>query len=191
MRQVIDPSRILMGLRASHSRRQRHRFVRTGTGTLSTNAGASRGRLRLPRRRCERLEKPPKSELAQAHTSLEELLACCVVRQMLARDGVDPQDVRKLIASMANAISGLQQGRPAADRPPPEFLSAMNQRAVGCPISICPRVSAFYRSSQFSAIRISAGSPPRRTACPAGYSPADGEAAGVHLEPAGVTWRDD
>ena len=42
---------------------------------------------------------------AQGHASLEELLASCVVRQVMQRDGVDPSDVRKLIASVANAIA--------------------------------------------------------------------------------------
>jgi hypothetical protein len=43
--------------------------------------------------------------LPQRHASLEELLASCVVRQMMKRDGVDPSDVRKLIASIADAIA--------------------------------------------------------------------------------------
>jgi hypothetical protein len=65
-------------------------------------------RHRIPRGSCERLEKPPPSErplFPQGHASLEELLASCVVRQMMKRDGVDPSDVRKLIASIADAIA--------------------------------------------------------------------------------------
>src|SRR5271155_2840433 len=50
--------------------------------------------------------KPPPSErplLPQGHASLEELLASSVVRHMMKRDGVDASDVRKLIASIADA----------------------------------------------------------------------------------------
>jgi len=45
---------------------------------------------------------------AGAHASLEELLASCVVRRVMERDGVDPQDVRKLIDSVARARAGFQ-----------------------------------------------------------------------------------
>ena len=41
---------------------------------------------------------------AEAHTSLEELLASSIVRQIMKRDGVDPHDIRKLIAAVANAM---------------------------------------------------------------------------------------
>lgn len=40
----------------------------------------------------------------EAHTSLEELLASSIVRQIMKRDGVDPHDIRKLIAAVANAM---------------------------------------------------------------------------------------
>jgi hypothetical protein len=42
------------------------------------------------------------------HTRLEELLASCVVRQVMEKDGVDPQDVRKLIDSVASARAQFQ-----------------------------------------------------------------------------------
>jgi hypothetical protein len=41
---------------------------------------------------------------AEAHTGLQELLASSVVRQIMKRDGVDPRDIRKLIAAVANAM---------------------------------------------------------------------------------------
>jgi hypothetical protein len=74
---------------------------------VSTNAGVWPDKLRIPRGRGERLEKPvsERSLLAQRHPSLEELLASCVVRQVMKSDGVDPSDVRKLIASVANTIA--------------------------------------------------------------------------------------
>jgi hypothetical protein len=65
-------------------------------------------KLRIARRRSERLETPASERplLAQGHASLEELLASGVVRRVMKRDGVDPSDVRKLITSVANAIAG-------------------------------------------------------------------------------------
>jgi hypothetical protein len=41
---------------------------------------------------------------AEAHTGLEELLASSIVRQIMKRDGVDPHDIRKLIAAVANPM---------------------------------------------------------------------------------------
>jgi len=71
------------------------------------NPGMRSEEPRLPRGRCERLEKPTSGRppLVQEHTGLEELLASCVVRQMMKKDGVDPSYVRKLIASVAAAIA--------------------------------------------------------------------------------------
>jgi hypothetical protein len=40
---------------------------------------------------------------AEAHPSLEELLASSIVRQIMKRE-VDPHDIRKLIAAVANAM---------------------------------------------------------------------------------------
>jgi hypothetical protein len=40
------------------------------------------------------------------NASLEELLASSVVRQIMKSDGVDPDDIRKLIAAVANAMRG-------------------------------------------------------------------------------------
>ena len=40
------------------------------------------------------------------NVSLEELLASSVVRQIMKSDGVDPDDIRKLIAVVANAMRG-------------------------------------------------------------------------------------
>ena len=73
----------------------------------STNQGVRSEELRLQRGRCERMEKPVSGRRrpVQEHTGLEELLASCVVRQMMKRDGIDPSDVRKLIVSVANALA--------------------------------------------------------------------------------------
>jgi len=45
---------------------------------------------------------------ADGHTSLEELLASCVVRRVMEKDGVDPQEVRKLIDSVVSARARFQ-----------------------------------------------------------------------------------
>jgi hypothetical protein len=39
---------------------------------------------------------------SQPHVTLEELLSSCVVRQMMERDCVDAEDIRRLISLMAN-----------------------------------------------------------------------------------------
>jgi hypothetical protein len=74
---------------------------------VSTSAGVRPEKPQIPRGCCEPLEEPVSERplLAQGHASLEDLLASCIVRQMMKRDGVDPSDVRKLIASIAHAVA--------------------------------------------------------------------------------------
>jgi hypothetical protein len=77
-----------------------------------TNATVSREQPRGPTRHYPPLGKPSRSErrpLVRAHATLDELLASCVIRQVMARDAVDSQDIRMLIASTANAIAARGQ----------------------------------------------------------------------------------
>ena len=41
---------------------------------------------------------------AEAHTSLEELLASSIIRQIMKRDEVDAHDIRKPISAVAKAM---------------------------------------------------------------------------------------
>ena len=56
---------------------------------------------------------------AVPHTGLEELLASHIIRQLMDRDGVDPQYVRKLIASIASRPNGIAVSHVASRRNSP------------------------------------------------------------------------
>jgi hypothetical protein len=102
----------------------------------TSNASGSRQQPRLPTQRYEPRGKPSRSDrapLALAHVILDELLASCVIRQVMARDAVDPQDVRTLISSTANAIAA--RGK----------CSDANEN-LQTPRSISGRTSAFNKS---------------------------------------------
>jgi hypothetical protein len=172
---------------------------------MSTNAGVRPEKLRIPRGHSERIEKPVSEwpVLAQV-ASLEELLASCVVRQMMKRDKLI-LDVRKLSPRCGRgrgiAINQAPRDSLHARSTSAEFPSVTNQRSAGALFRLAAGPAR--APSHSFVIRMGAGRcrplprlvqnrvRSRDEAMRFALWQADGEPARVHVEPARVTRRGD